>query len=170
MYSIIGSAAFVEATFRFSIRLAFICGLITLVGAPQAQASFMNSMIQTPFQGQGAEQILTSNPLSRTGVSRTGSSYNAQAQTFIGTNKAFSSGSVQSPSAQLIWAESNWEVNSDLVGPLFGATVPLLVKIDYDFYLSAASRGAATFELRVLSDSMHRRFYARTTTSSTLGG
>lgn len=160
MKSTVRSAALGAAIFRSSARLALTFGLVTLAGAQLAHASFVNSFVFTPPFPTG-EGISTSNPLIRIGAG-----YDAEAQTFIGVNKAYAS-STAIPSVS---AQSIWEVTFDLLGPVAGAPVQLRVKIDYDFTLSRATGSAADFGLTINPFFQNIRYIAHTTTASSSSG
>ncbi len=164
MKSVIQSAAFGAATFRSSVRLAVVCGMLTLVGAPQAHASYVYALVSTPY---GTEQVYdpTLASRSRSGFdSITGANYTAQAQTLYGVNKAFASAGATN---QFIYpqAQSEWSVNFNLLGAPDGTALQLRVNIDYDFTLDRGT-SLASFDLEINDDGYHpHRFYAHTTTN-----
>ena len=143
MYSKFRSAAFGAATFHPSVRFMLTCGLLTVLGAPLAQADFLWSRISYPLlnsPGQFAGQSAFDSSL----VSQTGAGYTVQAQSFYGQNKVFASTSSVTQSVQ---ATAEWGINFDLLGGPTGTPIQLLVSIGYEFSLQTVGLGGASFGL-----------------------
>jgi len=146
MYSKIRSAAFGAATFHSSVRFMLTCGLLTVLGAPVAQADFLWSTISYPAsntQGGLTRSVFDSSLISEIGVG-----YTVQAQSFYGVNKVFAStgGVVQS-----VQATANQGVSFDLLGGVTGTPIQLLVSIGYEFSITTTGIGGANFGLFINS-------------------
>lgn len=145
MYSKIRSAAFGAATFHSSVRFMLTCGLLTVLGAPVAQADFLWSTISYPrLNSPGVSDVRSVFDSSLN--SQIGAGYTVQAQSFYGVNKVFAStgGVVQS-----VQATANQGVSFDLLGGVTGTPIQLLVSIGYEFSITTTGIGGATFGLSV---------------------
>jgi|GEM_PF-4026167 len=147
MYSKIRSAAFGAATFHSSVRFMLTCGLLTVLGAPVAQADYLWSTISYPRLSSPVSSDIRS-VFDSSLISQTGPGYTVQAQSFYGVNKVFATiGGVD----QFAQATSNQGVTFDLLGGVPRTPIQLLVSIGYEFSMTTTGLGSALFLFSVNS-------------------